>query len=120
MSTIDHKGVSRAQGVVRVNNFLVDRLVTLIFRMEIKAKVPGFGGKDEFLYFNLGWCLHMPNVNDRGGFIDGEINESLKVGPGETCLGDMLWKPFVEDGQPEFKVKLRGFITRSEQIAVKA
>ena len=77
LNQVDGRGIAKAQGVIRLGSYIPTNNVALIFRFEIRARVPGFAGKEESIFFNLGWCVLFPKFQDRAGLIDGEFNEEL-------------------------------------------
>lgn len=55
-------GISYSGGSLTINNFVCHPLVALVFRIEYKAIIQTEKG-NENLFFNIGWCCHLPNIN---------------------------------------------------------
>lgn len=49
-------------------------------------------GRKESKDFTIGWCVHVPCLNETNDDLkDEEVQLDLILGPGTTLLGDVLW-----------------------------
>ncbi len=68
-------------------------MVALVFKLEYRVEYTNEEtGRQEKKDFVLGWCAHVPSLNETEDNIkDEEIQLDLILGPGTTLLGDVLW-----------------------------
>jgi hypothetical protein len=87
MAPPNEKGISQSGGSLTIKNFINHPLIALIFRVEYKAVVP-IEGRNEQVFFTLGWSCHLPTLNPAGELSDELIDCKFKLGPGCTPNGD--------------------------------
>lgn len=81
MSAPNERGIASSSGTLTIKNFICHPLVSLIFRMEYKAKVPT-DKVEETLYFTIGWQVHLPSYNATGELQDEQLDLEIELGPG--------------------------------------
>ena len=112
MSQPSEKGISQSGGSLTIKQFISHPLVALIFRVEYKAVIPMDSGRNEQVFFTLGWSCHLPTFNAAGELSDELIDVKFKLGPGSTPTGDLLWDPNSEETS-FYQVRMRAFISVS-------
>jgi len=85
-------------GHVEVKDFIIDPNTVLIFKIEFLTEIPTDDRKKkEKASFTIAWGYFLPNYNGEGEIMTGPLECELKVGPGMTPDGSILWTPDPKD-----------------------
>lgn len=71
--------------------------------------------------FVIGQAIHMPHLTKEGNLHNVETQLDIKMGPGATLTGEMLWdqSQVRPDNGPKLLVKLGALFSLSEHLVVK-
>ena len=66
--------------------------------------------------FVLGWSVHIPNMSKDGNLPQIETQFDLKVGPGSTMTGELLWDQSQNKEHEPLIVKLATYLSLNETL----
>jgi hypothetical protein len=55
-------GVIQSSGAIKILNFPLHPLISLIFKLEYRVSYMGESGKIESKDYTIGWCAHVPSL----------------------------------------------------------
>ena len=69
--------------------------------------------------FVLGWAVHIPKISKEGNLPLIETPLDLKMGPGSTVTGEMLWDQSQNKQNEPLIVKMATYLSFSEDIELR-
>ena len=116
----DSRGNIESSGSLKLLDFCMHELVALIirlsYRVEIRDPMEGTRMQD----FVIGQAVHLPPITKEGNLPNLETQLDLKMGPGSTLTGEMLWdqSQVRPANGPKLMIKMAVLFSLEEHIVV--
>ena len=99
--------VYTSSGNIVLKDFILDPSVSIVFKMEIQVEMPTEVRKEkENATFTIAWGYFLPTFTSKGEVVSGALDSDLKLGPGMTPDGSILWTPDDDETKLEVSAEL--------------